>query len=278
MSRTAFTFVIYFILGTASLFGQEKEIKVDWEKEKIAPGLVWKFAHPGSLFGDPQHISMLEINPKKRKLTLIYNPEENEPTSLQANRAGAIAAVNAGFFDVKNGGSVTYIKVDGVILDEDTVGKWPSNKNLNGALLISNAGNMTVEYQKANNLYDEDSYQEDVLVTGPVLIDDGTAQALNNSDFVQKRHPRTCACIGKKRIMLITIDGRSEQAAGMSLPELKEFLVSLGCKEAINLDGGGSTTMWIKDETPNGVVNMPSDNKKFDHEGERKVANIIAIF
>ncbi|MCK4879516.1 MAG: phosphodiester glycosidase family protein, partial [Bacteroidales bacterium] len=42
-----------------------------------------------------------------------------------------------------------------------------------------------------------------------------------------------------------------------------------GCIDAINLDGGGSTTMWTKD---NGVVNRPSDKR-----GERPVANAILI-
>ena len=48
----------------------------------------------------------------------------------------------------------------------------------------------------------------------------------------------------------------------------------LGCTEAINLDGGGSSTMYIKDE---GVINFPSDNKQHDHEGERPVSNAILV-
>ena len=68
---------------------------------------------------------------------------------------------------------------------------------------------------------------------------------------------------------MITVDGRSEDAAGMSLYELQAFLQTKDCLEAINLDGGGSTTMWVKDK---GVVNHPSDKT-----GERKVANVIII-
>jgi exopolysaccharide biosynthesis protein len=48
----------------------------------------------------------------------------------------------------------------------------------------------------------------------------------------------------------------------------------LGCTEAINLDGGGSSTMYIKD---NGVVNYPSDNNRHDHEGQRPVSNAILL-
>ena len=47
--------------------------------------------------------------------------------------------------------------------------------------------------------------------------------------------------------------------------------------DAINLDGGGSTTLWITNYKDNGVVNFPTDNKKWDHEGERKVANVVLL-
>jgi len=60
-------------------------------------------------------------------------------------------------------------------------------------------------------------------------------------------------------------------------PLLAEFLLLLRCKNATNLDGGGSTTMWIKGKPFNGVVNMPSDNRKFDHEVERAVSDILII-
>ena len=60
----------------------------------------------------------------------------------------------------------------------------------------------------------------------------------------------------------------------MSLEELQKTISWLGAKHLINLDGGGSTTMYIKDK---GVVNYPSDNKKLDHFGERKVANALLL-
>ena len=78
-------------------------------------------------------------------------------------------------------------------------------------------------------------------------------------------------------MVLLTLDGRTDQAKGMTLAELTDLMISLHCKDAVNLDGGGSTTMWISGKPFNGVVNMPCDNKKFDHEGERAVSDIIII-
>ena len=70
-------------------------------------------------------------------------------------------------------------------------------------------------------------------------------------------------------------DGRfKDTAEGFTLPELERIMLWLGCTEAINLDGGGSSTMYIKDE---GVINFPSDNKQHDHEGERPVSNAILV-
>jgi exopolysaccharide biosynthesis protein len=102
---------------------------------------------------------------------------------------------------------------------------------------------------------------------------DGKKVTLENSPFVHKKHPRSCLCETKdKSILLVAIDGRSENAAGMNLEEAAEFLLALGCMDAINLDGGGSTTIWVRDGTSTGILNHPSDK-----EGERPVSNCIVI-
>ena len=63
----------------------------------------------------------------------------------------------------------------------------------------------------------------------------------------------------------------------MNIPELTTLMKNLKCTDALNLDGGGSTTMYIKGKNANGVVNYPTDNKKFDHEGQRSVSNAILL-
>ena len=69
---------------------------------------------------------------------------------------------------------------------------------------------------------------------------------------------------------MIVADGRQpDYSVGMSLQELAEFLLGLGAIDAMNLDGGGSTTMVLNGK----VVNQPSDK-----EGERKVGDAILVF
>lgn len=74
---------------------------------------------------------------------------------------------------------------------------------------------------------------------------------------------------------LMVIDGRAEgMADGTSIYETAFICLWLGMKDAINLDGGGSSTLWT-DKL--GLINHPSDNKKFDHDGERSVPNLIIV-
>ena len=88
--------------------------------------------------------------------------------------------------------------------------------------------------------------------------------------FVSDRHPRTAiARLKDGRMLLTTVDGRQPGvSAGMSLPELADLLLEFGASEAINLDGGGSTTMVVNGK----LVNNPSDQT-----GERPVSDGILI-
>lgn len=67
------------------------------------------------------------------------------------------------------------------------------------------------------------------------------------------------------------------ETTGVSIPELAHLIRVLGGSDALNLDGGGSTTLWMEQTPDNGVLNCPSDNRKFDHQGERSIPNIIYV-
>ena len=252
--------------------------KIHWEKERIAPGLTWKSAH--TLLNDsiPQNINILIVNTNKRVISLSYVPGKNIVLSKQAEDAGALAAINGGFFNVRDGGSVTYIRTGGQILDSDTAKRWNRNANMTGSLLSEKAGRIIIGRAYSNSWYDSHPEYTEVLVTGPLLLKGKVKSPLPSTPLVINKHPRTVIGIkGDHRIILVTLDGRTDQAAGMTLAELTDLMISLHCNDAVNLDGGGSTTMWISGKPFNGIVNMPSDNKLFDHAGERAVSDIIII-
>ena len=82
------------------------------------------------------------------------------------------------------------------------------------------------------------------------------------------------AVSSRPEILILVADGRHDEAVGLTLRELAMVMLDLGCMDAVNLDGGGSSTMYIRDR---GVVNHPSGNGVFDHEGERAVRTVIMI-
>ncbi|MFA7418436.1 MAG: phosphodiester glycosidase family protein [Melioribacteraceae bacterium] len=83
------------------------------------------------------------------------------------------------------------------------------------------------------------------------------------------RHPRTGIGFSKDstKLYLVAIDGRQTHSVGMTLHELADLMIKIGVHYGLNLDGGGSTTMVVKDS----VVNIPSDGK------ERSVSNGLLI-
>jgi len=86
----------------------------------------------------------------------------------------------------------------------------------------------------------------------------------------EMRHPRTAIGFSRDSSMLLlfTVDGRSENSGGMTLIELANVMRELGAWQALNFDGGGSTTMVVDGK----VVNRPSDK-----EGEREVGNALIV-
>ena len=101
-------------------------------------------------------------------------------------------------------------------------------------------------------------------------IDDWTTEVLNVG-FAETRHPRTMIGVASDNaVWLVAVDGRQPaHSAGMTLRELQTLARRLGLTDALNLDGGGSTTMWVDGE----VVNRPSDAA-----GPRKVSDVLLVF
>jgi hypothetical protein len=89
-------------------------------------------------------------------------------------------------------------------------------------------------------------------------------------DFAEKRHPRTGVGFSADStiVKFVVVDGRQSRSDGMTLQEFALLMRRLGLDHALNLDGGGSTTLVIGDR----VVNTPSDAA-----GERPVANAILL-
>jgi hypothetical protein len=115
---------------------------------------------------------------------------------------------------------------------------------------------------------------EDITNGIPQLIKEGVISVTwedekTSKSFVETRHPRTAvAKLKDGKFLMITVDGRSESSGGIGLYDLANLLLEFGATDAMNLDGGGSTTMFLDGK----VVNHPSDK-----EGERKVSDALVV-
>jgi hypothetical protein len=92
-----------------------------------------------------------------------------------------------------------------------------------------------------------------------------------NAPFGEQRHPRTAIgwTADRARFYMVVVDGRQEPYSdGMSLTEMVWLFQRLGVTDALNLDGGGSTTLVVRGR----LVNRPSDD-----DGERDVANALLL-
>ncbi|MCY7353271.1 MAG: phosphodiester glycosidase family protein [Cytophagaceae bacterium] len=258
-----------------------------WQIKTVGPGVVWKQFHfaEKQLFNANQNINILETRLKNRRVRFGFASADAVgdtarkllKTSEIAAKVGALVAVNGTFFDTKRGGSVDFIKIAGRVLDTTRYAPGKALAEHQQAALVVRRRKVRVARGTSYG-WEKTLKADNVMVTGPLLLWQGASAIRQTNAFNDNRHPRTCACVTTdKRLLLITVDGRTSQAYGMSLGELSFLSKILGCRDAVNFDGGGSTTMWIAGQPDSGVVNMPCDDKVFDHAGERAVSNVFLV-
>ena len=115
-----------------------------------------------------------------------------------------------------------------------------------------------------------------VIGGGPMLVQNGIQHITNDEEqmfpgkAINDRHPRTA--IGYTRdhkLIILVVEGRNKGIAeGASLVHLSNILVSLGCVEALNLDGGGSSCL---------LINGKETIKPSDKEGQRPVPAVLVV-
>ncbi|MBV8955403.1 MAG: phosphodiester glycosidase family protein [Solirubrobacterales bacterium] len=127
----------------------------------------------------------------------------------------------------------------------------------------------------------------DLLQAGPLLVADGLPVSFDgcdhegfsagahqfDSDITRGRYPRAALGVSSERLIAVACDGRNRRDAGMTLHELAEALCSLGATEALNLDGGGSTSLVYQGR----LRNRPREEHGVDVLGGRPIVSALAI-
>lgn len=255
--------------------GQDLQVKqslseIEWNSRVITGGVVLRSAQAW-LFDSDQAINVVEIDTTAGRFEFgVAAGDRPLVTSVYAAGEGVLAAINGTFFNMQEGYNVHYVKVNDSVIavtDEKEFG-------------IRATGVFFAEGEAAGiaawGPESEDAgavAAGDAIVTGPLLTDNGKDILLDSISFNKNRHPRSLLGItGDGHVLFVAVDGRQPgYADGMSLFELRELARSLRCTEILNLDGGGSTTLYVKGEGVNGVVNKPSGKV------ERPVPSIVFV-
>jgi exopolysaccharide biosynthesis protein len=210
--------------------------------------------------------------PRAENELIIFTPEFHRTTLTDPNglevivRRGRVAELR----DMK--GSST-IPADGFVISVAGAARQWALERMRVGIRVTLSLNWSPTETEQTDLWKEAA---NIIGGGPQLIRNGRVEITNAPEkilpaFVNDGHPRTAiAKLKSEQVLLVTVDGRQPgESIGMSLTMLADLLIEFGAIEAINLDGGGSTTMVVK----NKVVNKPSDTT-----GERPVSDAILIY
>ena len=160
------------------------------------------------------------------------------------------------------------VNVRGTAESSGTV--WATTQTSRPSLIITKDGDARIR-----RLHAAPADADQIISGSSIMLKAGKVQPMT-SKLETDANPRTAAGIttdGSKLVLLVD-DGRwKDHSLGMSTTDLAKVMLDLGCSEAINLDGGGSTEMALRDPATGNlvVVNHPSEGK------ERPVADVLGV-
>ncbi|MCF7825251.1 MAG: phosphodiester glycosidase family protein [Candidatus Marinimicrobia bacterium] len=237
------------------------------------------------------------------RVVLSVDDDRRETVSDFAQRLGAPVVINGGYFrmDLNPAKHVGLLKVDGELIHAATASVLRGEErfylhrsaigfNENDSIginWVSSSGDSVFSWEqtienapgmpglKADTSYSKFWSFRDILGAGPILIRHGEEFIPVNEEVffgtsIPEVHPRTAAGVTSDGdLILLLVDGRQLISRGVDLPELAHILLELGCEDAINLDGGGSSAL---------VVNGNLLNRPAGTTTEREVMSAIAVF
>ncbi len=255
----------------------DKKILSESYADRIAMGIIngkdkteVEFGHlrvTGYITNGKEKAIISGINRERKKNEIILFTPEFHRTTLTSSEGFEIVVREKRMVIERKGNSI--IPCDGYVISV-TGNQYPwlsSSRKIKLKIEIE-----SLEKEKQEFF----SKAEDIVGGVPQLIKNGQIQVTwelekSSKEFAETRHPRTAvAKLKDGKFLMVTVNGRQAgYSVGMTLQELAEFLLEIGATDAINLDGGGSTVMFLDGK----VVNRPSDK-----EGERKISDAILVF
>ena len=222
--------------------------------------------HIKRVTGTPNRIHIVEVdltNPKIR-LRATRSQHRRRTVSSFADLYDCQIATNGDFFSYDD------YSTSGVAVGHGE--KWSDTSDNSTQGYIGMGVQNEVGISSPGTVEAPEDWMSDVVSGRPLVVKDGAAVTFSPcSDPFCVRNPRTAVGFNEAhtKMWLVVVDGRSSSSAGVSLNELGQLMKGLGAHRALNLDGGGSSTMYIKAQ--GGVVSSPSDG------AQRVVANHLGV-
>lgn len=211
-----------------------------------------------------QHINALVVNLCAPGISFrVTAPGERTRTVPSFGAlVGAQAAVNGGFYNTRDQ-SMT----DGFVLHNGM--SWGgTDHDYTGPVAF---GDNRVELVPHELVQGPQPWMREAVSGHPTLVHNGATRDNQGDTALCPRHPRTAVGLSQdhRTLILAVVDGRAPGRVGMTCAELAALMRELGAHDALNLDGGGSATMWL---AGTGVLNYPSDGTP------RTVSNHLALY
>lgn len=246
---------------------QNKVATYSWETHTAKPGVVYKTGQ-FTLFGSTtRRINVLDVTLNASNTLGIGLSASNDPPTFRStvalcNEYNAVSGINAGYFDMGSTPKDPYIRIDGATIQDGTAST--SYYFANAALIIHNnvasVRRLGTSGRGLNQVAANIPVSEaaNVIVCGPMLLTDHVIEDLSTSDHNTSITARTgLGVTADGRVIMVTVD-TGNGSTGVSTFHLAKILQALGAVNAMNFDGGGSTTMFVKDHGTGGLVNLPS--------------------
>jgi exopolysaccharide biosynthesis protein len=209
------------------------------------------------------HVVRVDLDVRSLEVVTTAAAERGLTVSEFARGRSAIVAVNGDYFDPS-------LNPFGLAMGDGTVW-WQAVAGVRRQEVLGVGPGRARIFPRAEPLRTPKRWMTGAVAGWPAVVEDCAPVATlpGSAHFTLAPHPRTAAGLSKDRreLLLVVADGRREGVPGLTLPELAALLVEVGACTALNLDGGGSSALWLRDR----IVNQPSDGL------ERKVANHLGV-
>lgn len=230
------------------------------EWQTVTPGVEYRQIERD---GVDAHAVRVDLSQPQLQIIATSEPERGLTVTEFATRTGAVVAINGDYFDLE-------LRPIGLAMGDGRV--WAEAiESIRRQEVVGVGGRRVQIFPRVEPLRAPEPWMSGAVSGWPTVVEDcEPVERLPGSDhFTRAPHPRTAVGLSADRQMLylVVADGRREGVPGLSLPELARLLDDLGACTAVNLDGGGSSAMWVRDR----IVNQPSDPV------ERPVANHLAV-